>query len=169
MKRNLTLAVASQFNQDHEVALATMTGPGTLPGNGTAIGRLGRAAPMPVTGPGWEHTLILTGTLDHRSAPDLEDEVECLCEEGVTSLTLDCTSLEGIDTVGVNTITFLEAQCRSRGSRLLVGSAPAAVQEAFLVTGAAAPAGAMLGGGRRFDRSAERRNGRRTTSMIKPL
>lgn len=165
MKRNLTLAVASQLNHGPEVAVATVTETDALPGNGTAIDRFGRVAPVPLTGPGWEHTLILTGTLDHRSAPDLEDEVECLCEEGVTSVTLDCTRLAGIDTAGVNAITYLDTRCRRRGSRLLVSAVPREVQEAFLATGVAPPPGAVLGGARRFDRSGDRRS----TSMIKPL
>ena len=163
MKRNLTLAVASQY--EHEVAVATVTPAAVSPGNATAVARLGRAAPVPVPGPGWEHTLILTGTLDHRSAPDLEDEVECLCEEGVTSVTLDCARLAGIDAAGVNTITYLDTRCRRRGGRLLVSAVPRAVQEAFLATGVAPPPGAVLGGARRFDSSGDRRS----TSMIKPL
>jgi hypothetical protein len=43
--------------------------------------------------PVWRHELTLTGTLDHRSAAELEEEIECLCQEGVTILTLDLRQL----------------------------------------------------------------------------
>jgi anti-anti-sigma regulatory factor len=44
----------------------------------------------------WNHTLVLKGTLDDLSAPELQDELECLREEGVTALTLDLRELEAM-------------------------------------------------------------------------
>jgi len=79
----------------------------------------------------WNHTLILTGELTHRSAHALEVEIERLCEEGVTDITLDLRDLETIDPVGVAVIAFRSTLCEKRGYgfRLLRGSR--GVQRAF--------------------------------------
>jgi anti-anti-sigma factor len=62
-----------------------------------------------------EHTLILTGELDSSSAHALEAEIERLCEEGVTSITLDLRELRYIDPVGVAVIAFRCRLCQRRG------------------------------------------------------
>jgi anti-anti-sigma factor len=62
-----------------------------------------------------EHTLIITGELDRRSAHALEAEIERLCEEGVTSITLDLRQLRYIDPVGVAVIAFRCRLCQRRG------------------------------------------------------
>lgn len=67
------------------------------------------------TPPLWRHKLILMGRLDHRSAPDLEEEIECLCQEGVTTLTLDLRQLKAIDSDGVKAIAFRGAAYRRHG------------------------------------------------------
>ena len=79
----------------------------------------------------WNHTLILTGELTHRSAHALEVEIERLCEEGVTDITLDMRDLQWIDPVGVAVIAFRCSLCEKRGYgfRLIRGSR--AVQRAF--------------------------------------
>jgi anti-anti-sigma factor len=61
------------------------------------------------------HTLILTGELDHRSAHALEAEIERLCEEGVTGITLDLRELTYIDPIGVAVIAFRCGLCKRRG------------------------------------------------------
>ena len=61
------------------------------------------------------HTLILTGELDHRSAHALEAEIERLCEEGVTGITLDLSELSYIDSIGVAVIAFRCGLCKRRG------------------------------------------------------
>ena len=72
----------------------------------------------------WNHTLVLTGELTHRSAHALEVEIERLCEEGVTDITLDLRDLHTIDPVGVAVIAFRCALCEKRGYgfRLIRGS-----------------------------------------------
>jgi anti-anti-sigma factor len=62
-----------------------------------------------------EHTLILTGELDSSSAHALEAEIERLCEEKVTSITLDLRELNYIDPVGVAVIAFRCRLCQRRG------------------------------------------------------
>ena len=68
-------------------------------------------ARMPV----WRHRLILTGKLDYRSASEVEEEIDCLCQEGVTILTLDLRQLDAIDPTGATVVAFCGAACRSRG------------------------------------------------------
>jgi len=65
--------------------------------------------------PVWRHKLVLTGRLNHRTAVELEDEIECLCEEGVTILTLDLRQLEAIDSAGAKTIALHGVACKRRG------------------------------------------------------
>jgi anti-anti-sigma factor len=65
--------------------------------------------------PVWRHRLILTGKLDHRSASELEEEIDCLCQEGVTILTLDLRQLDAIDPTGATVIAFCGTACRMRG------------------------------------------------------
>ncbi len=77
------------------------------------------------------HTLVLTGSLDRSSVHRLEAEIERLCEEGVTGITLDLRQLADIDAFGVAVIAFRCGLCRRRGYdfALIRGSRP--VQRAF--------------------------------------
>lgn len=61
------------------------------------------------------HTLILTGDLDGSSAHALEAEIERLCAEGVTGITLDLRELTYIDLTGVAVIAFRCGLCQKRG------------------------------------------------------
>jgi len=72
----------------------------------------------------WNHTLVLTGELTSRSAHALEVEIERLCDEGVTDITLDLRDLQRIDPVGVAVIAFRCGLCEKRGYgfRLIRGS-----------------------------------------------
>ncbi len=63
----------------------------------------------------WTHRLNLTGELTHRSAHALELEIERLCEQGVTEITLDLRELTHIDPVGVAVIAFRCGLCEKRG------------------------------------------------------
>jgi anti-anti-sigma factor len=77
------------------------------------------------------HTLILTGELTHRSAHALEVEIERLCEEGVSSITLDLRQLRDIDSIGAAVISFRCGLCQRQGYgfALIPGSRP--IQRAF--------------------------------------
>jgi anti-anti-sigma factor len=72
----------------------------------------------------WTHTIVLTGELTHCSAYALEVEIERLCAEGVTGITLDLRKLELIDAVGVAVVAFRDGLCRRRGYdfKLIPGS-----------------------------------------------
>jgi anti-anti-sigma factor len=64
------------------------------------------------------HTLVLTGELHYRSAHALEAEIERLCEEGISRVTLDLCALEYIDANGIAVIAFRSALCKRRGAEL---------------------------------------------------
>jgi anti-anti-sigma factor len=79
----------------------------------------------------WTHTLVLTGELDRRSAHTLEAEIEHLCEEGVTGITLDLRGLAYIDWIGVAVIAFRCDHCKRRGYEFgLIPGSPS-IQRAF--------------------------------------
>jgi anti-anti-sigma factor len=77
------------------------------------------------------HTLILTGELDGASALVLEAEIERLCEEGVTGITLDLRELESIDSIGVAVIAFRCGLCHRRGYDFALIPGSRLVQRAF--------------------------------------
>jgi anti-anti-sigma factor len=77
------------------------------------------------------HTLVLTGELDHRSAHALEAEIERLCKEGVTGITLDLRELAYIDSIGVAVIAFRYRLCKRRGYDLAVIPGSRLIHRAF--------------------------------------
>jgi anti-anti-sigma factor len=83
------------------------------------------------------HTLVLTGELDHRSAHALEAEIERLCEEGVTGITLDLRELTSIDSIGVAVIAFRCGLCKRRGYDFALVPGPRNVHRAFEQAGVA--------------------------------
>ncbi len=85
----------------------------------------------------WTHTLVLTGELNQRSAATLEAEMDRLCEEGVTGITLDLRELTQIDSAAVAAISFRCGLSQRRGYdfALIAGTAP--IQDAFERAGVA--------------------------------
>jgi anti-anti-sigma factor len=86
--------------------------------------------------PVWRHKLILTGTLDCCTASELEDEIACLCEEGVTTLTLDLRQLDAIDSVGAKTIALHGVACKGRGRDFAVVPGSPVIHRALADAGA---------------------------------
>jgi anti-anti-sigma regulatory factor len=84
----------------------------------------------------WRHKLILTGRLDYYTAVELEDEIACLCEEGVTILTLDLRQLDAIDSVGAKTIALHGVACKGRGHDFTVVPGSPVVNHALAEAGA---------------------------------
>lgn len=79
----------------------------------------------------WTHTLVLTGELDRRSAHTLEAEIERLCREGVTGITLDLRELSYIDWIGVAVIAFRCGHCKKRGCDFTLIPGSPSIQRAF--------------------------------------
>jgi anti-anti-sigma factor len=118
MKRHLTLSSANQHARNQGDTAETVA-------DGTRATRLSepaRALPyLTLASVGvWRHTLVLTGRLDYRSASELEEEIECLFQEGVRTLTLDLRQLEAIDSTGAMVIAYRSAGCKRRGHELAV-------------------------------------------------
>ncbi len=86
--------------------------------------------------PTWNHKLILTGRLDCRTVVELEDEIECLCEEGVTLLTLDLRQLDAIDSTGAKAIACGGATCKRRGRDFAVVPGSPQIQRVLAEVGA---------------------------------
>jgi anti-anti-sigma factor len=85
----------------------------------------------------WTHTLVLTGELNARTAPALEEEIEGLCQEGVAALRLDLRRLERIDGVGIAVIAFRSQECTRRGHLFDVLSDTPVVRRALTEAGVA--------------------------------
>jgi anti-anti-sigma factor len=138
MTHHLTLSTASRHarNQGDEVQAALDR---TRASHGEAnLSVAAHSGPQPTlaSAPVWRHRLILTGKLDYRSASELEEEIECLCQEGVTNLTLDLRQLDAIDPTGATVVAFSGAACRGRGQDFAV------IPGSRFIHGALAEAGA---------------------------
>jgi anti-anti-sigma factor len=138
MTHHLTLSTASQHapKQGKEVEAAsdrTRAGDGETNLSVAAYSRphLTHASRLV-----WRHRLILTGKLDCRSASELEEEIECLCQEGVTILTLDLRQLDAIDPTGATVIAFCGAACRRQGRDFAVIPGSRLIHRALTEVGA---------------------------------
>ena len=117
MKPHQMVMDASVAQRIESGAVATVAS-GTQSGfnNSTRIRRASSEPSLvPAPAPLGQHTLILTGELDRGSARTLEGEIERLCEEGVTGITLDLRELTYIDSIGVAVIVFRCGLCQRRG------------------------------------------------------
>jgi anti-anti-sigma factor len=77
------------------------------------------------------HTLVLEGSLHRGSVDQLEAEIERLCDEGVTGITLDLRELSYIDAIGVAVVAFRCGLCRRRGYDFALIRGSRGVQRAF--------------------------------------
>jgi anti-anti-sigma regulatory factor len=112
----------------------------------------------------WWHTVVLVGTLNWRTVPDLEDEIKCLCDEGVTGITLDLREVSLVDPTAVRFIASASVRERSRGRDFAVIPSPGPVRWALFDTGAvdllAGDSGAGRGDGRQLTGSSVYRSTR---------
>jgi anti-anti-sigma factor len=83
----------------------------------------------------WRHTIVLTGALTHRTAHELEVEIEQRCADGVTAITLDLRELTYIDSSGVAVIAFRSRLCRRRGYDFAVVAGSPMMRRAFAQAG----------------------------------
>jgi anti-anti-sigma factor len=81
------------------------------------------------------HTLILTGSLDRASVHQLEAEMERLCEEGVSGITLDLRGLTNIEAIGLSVIAFRCGLYQRRGYEIALIRGPRVIQRAFEAAG----------------------------------
>jgi anti-anti-sigma factor len=174
MKRHLTPSTTSQHALDRGDIAEAVTDRRAAGDGRTSLSESAHARPQLTlaSAPVWRHKLILTGELDHRSAPELEEELECLCEEGVTTLTLDLRQLDAIDSTGVTAIARRGAVCKMRGHDFAVIPGSRVVRRALAEAGAAdllAPGPSARVVSRFPSRSADDSAACRSTAMIKSL
>jgi anti-anti-sigma factor len=123
MRSHLTPSTTSPHALDQiDSAEAVTTDPTPAAEGQASLSETAHARPqLTLAGePVWKHKLILAGKLNHRSVTELEEEIECLCEEGVTTLTLDLRQLDAIDSAGVTAIARRGAVCKMRGHDFVV-------------------------------------------------
>ena len=137
MKSNLTVSTTNRHSRNQGDTNETGAIP-TPAAVDTYLSAPAHAGPHLTLAPArvWKHTLILRGKLDYRSAHELEDEIECLCEEGVTSLTLDLRRLDAIDPSGAELIAFRSALCKGRGHDFVVIPGSGVIHRALAEAGA---------------------------------
>jgi anti-sigma B factor antagonist len=84
---------------------------------------------------GGSHVLVLSGELDGDSIALLEDAIARCRLDGISSLTLDLSGLEFIDSSGLWTITLVKKWCERHGNEFALIPGPEPVQRVFEVTG----------------------------------
>lgn len=139
MKRHLTSSTTSQHPRNHDDTAEAVADRTRAGDDEISLSEAAYARPRLTlaSAPFWRHKLILTGRLDHRSAPELEEEIECLCQEGVTILTLDLRQLDAIDSTGVTAIAFRGTACKRRGHDFAVIPGSGVIGSALAEAGAA--------------------------------
>jgi anti-sigma B factor antagonist len=85
---------------------------------------------------GQRHTLALSGELDIATAPDLEEAVEGLRENGGGAIVLDLSELTFMDSTGLQAILAAERLCEGRGYDFWVTGVNGPVRRLFDLTGA---------------------------------
>ena len=136
MKLHLTSSAKVQERHKHRDRMEP-GGLRTRSIGGTALSERAHAGHLgPAGARAWRHTLILTGSLEDGSARELEEELECLYQEGVTIITLDLRQLEAIDAAGVMMVASCGSTCTLRGQAFAVVTGQPPIQRALADGGA---------------------------------
>jgi anti-anti-sigma factor len=137
MERHLsTVRIETLEDEGSPLGAVGPGGRGTVKdvGLGPRVEKLRRARSKPAAR---AHTLVLTGELNHRSAHSLETEIERLCGEGVTRITIDLRQLGRIDSIGVAVIAFRCKLCLRQGFGFTLIPGPPPIHHAFEQAGVA--------------------------------
>ena len=78
-------------------------------------------------------TLIVSGRLDTQTAPELENELDCILS-GLKELTFDMTNLEYVSSAGLRVILKAQKAMNAQGSMKLTGVNDS-IMEVFDITG----------------------------------
>jgi anti-anti-sigma factor len=133
MERHLTTSTISIRTRNEQGMVAPLADRNGIAFGGGLRAQTTSGQPVPVPGSVSPrvHTLILTGELTHRSAHALEVEIERLCEEGVTSITLDLRQLTAIDSIGAAVVAFRCGLCQRQGYGFALIPGSRSIQRAF--------------------------------------
>jgi anti-sigma B factor antagonist len=83
---------------------------------------------------GGRHTLVLTGELDVGSAPELEAQVQQICNQSPREIVLDLHRLEFIDSSGLRAILRVRALCQEQMCDFCLTPGERPVQHLFEIT-----------------------------------
>jgi len=83
-----------------------------------------------------KHTLVVTGDLDFRAAPEIEEAIERACAEGA-EIVLDLTNIAFMDSAGLKCAVLAHKNCGRGGIGFSVTRGPL-VQRLFETSGVAA-------------------------------
>ena len=140
MKRHLTASAVSlgRQSEDSVIASAASRTPTALDKSAlTQPASAGKPRFALTSVSAWTHTLVLTGELNQRSAAALEAEMDRLCEEGVTGITLDLRELTYIDSAAVAAIAFRCGLSQRRGYDFALVPGPRPIHDVFVQAGVA--------------------------------
>jgi anti-anti-sigma factor len=139
MKRHLTASAVSLDRQNNDSAIegAAVRTPTVVDASVQTQATRGERRFALTSVSAWTHTLVLTGELNRRSAATLEAEMDRLCEEGVTGITLDLRQLTRIDPAAVAVIAFRCGLSQRRGYDFALVPGPQAIQDVFEQAGVA--------------------------------
>ncbi|MET9496140.1 STAS domain-containing protein [Streptomyces sp. NPDC006552] len=79
--------------------------------------------------------VTLTGDLDYETAPELLAAVTALAAPAGTTVTLDLSGVEFLDSGGINVLLRARAALQERGAELAVRRPSAVVERIFHITG----------------------------------
>jgi anti-anti-sigma regulatory factor len=118
----------------------------------------------------WSHTLILEGGLDDGAAGELDDELECLRQEGVGALTLDLRQLDALELGVARAIALQSRRFKGEGLHFSVLGSPAIHRAIVEAGGIAVSSTGSEGVAQRFPSSrSERASADVSTTMIRDM
>ncbi len=84
---------------------------------------------------GNRYSLLLEGELDMATAPDLQERVAKLCDDGAIEIVLDLSALSFIDSTGLSTILSTHKVCEETLCNLWLIPGPERIQRVFDLAG----------------------------------
>jgi anti-sigma B factor antagonist len=75
------------------------------------------------------------GTLDLETAPQLQEHLDTLIDDGAALIVLRLGDVEFLDSSGIRTIVGAARKLRERGGQLLIADASGAVQQVLEISG----------------------------------
>ena len=81
------------------------------------------------------HVVAVTGEVDLYTAADLKAALSHAVEEGCTSMVIDLTNTNFMDSTGLSTLVSAQKRMRSRGGRLVIVNVDPSLAYTFQITG----------------------------------
>ena len=80
-------------------------------------------------------TLLLTGSLDTTTSPQLKAELESVMAGTKGSIVLEFSGLDYISSAGLRVLLAVEKKCRAEGRKQIIRGLSDAMREVFDITG----------------------------------